>query len=185
MSSPVGHILSGIIIGSIPVNDRKPKIKRLFLCAFFAAAPDLDMLLVFAGIDYFYAHRTFSHSIVVVNCFSFLLYVLNYFLMIKNEKLYIPWLLILSCLLCHIGIDMLGEDHYGPKGLMILYPLSTKFYYLDLNVFKGLFDTYGNPLPLFKLALIVMREVLIITFLGWILFYSRRMLIKKWQGKVF
>lgn len=164
--SPVGHMLSGIIIASASGYDNKPILKKLAWGAFFAAAPDLDMLFVFAGIDYIYAHRTFTHSLVIVVLVALCLKVMNLLINAFSKNNQIPWKLISICLFSHIFLDMLGKDEYGPKGLMIFWPLSNDFYYMNVDLFYGLMDTKGNPLSLDRIVLAVSWEVGLIGFVG-------------------
>lgn len=167
MPSPIGHILSGIIIGSVSTNDNKPKTKRLILGAFFAAAPDLDMLLVFVGVDYIYAHRTFSHSLLMVGIVAIWLKIMPLLIrLFSGKRIWIPWKLISVCLFSHILIDMLGQDECGPKGIMIFWPLSTDYYYINFTPFFSLLDEQCNPMPLNKIFMAVTWEIGLISSAG-------------------
>jgi membrane-bound metal-dependent hydrolase YbcI (DUF457 family) len=172
MPSPLGHMITGLIIGAVPTNNHKnPEVKRLLIGSFVAAAPDLDMFLVYAGFDYIYAHRTFSHSIVIVFMIFFILSILSYLLSFRNRKFNIPYLLIPICLLSHIGLDMLGVDSYGPKGLMIFWPLSTNFFYTDFHIFNSLFYDGVKLISVKNVTTALVKEVTIIGLVG-IIFLS-------------
>lgn len=170
MPSPIGHMLSGIIIASVPVSDKKPTLTRLFTGSLIAAAPDLDMLFVFVGIDYIYAHRTFSHSLVMVVLVALCLKAMSLLINVFSRNNQIPWKLISICLFSHIFLDMLGKDEYGPKGLMLFWPLSNDFYYMNVDLFYSLMDIKGNPLSLDRIVMAVSWEVGLIGFIGVIYF---------------
>ena len=172
MPSPAGHLLSGLIIAAVPTRDSKRiTLKRLSLGAIAAAAPDLDMLLVYLGIDYFTAHRTFSHSIITVLVVFFLLRGWDYLCMMRHYIIRVPYVMISACLLSHIGLDLLGEDSYGPKGLMILWPYSTTFFHPDLNLFYSAFNSNGMVKPLRSLIWAGLWEFLVIGFVGLIVLF--------------
>ena len=78
MPSPAAHMLSGIFVAAFPVmQQEKYNWKYFTLAALSAAAPDLDMLMVFFGIDYFVAHRTFSHSFFFASGIMVILWLLD------------------------------------------------------------------------------------------------------------
>ena len=165
-------MITGLIIGAVPTKRHKNwEIKRLLMGAFVAAAPDLDMFLVLAGIDYIYAHRTISHSIMMVFVVFLLFCLLSYVLSLRKGKCYIPYLFISVCLLSHIGLDMLGTDSYGPKGLMIFWPLSTKFFYTNMHIFNGLLYDAVNLMSIKNIITALIRETTIISLVG-IIFLS-------------
>ena len=84
MPSPAAHMMSGLLIAAIPASlGRKISYKYFIFAALVSVSPDLDMLLVFAGIDYFWAHRTFSHSIITVIVINALLWRITSFF---NQK---------------------------------------------------------------------------------------------------
>lgn len=180
MATPAGHMLSGIIIAALPArNVNELNYKRLILGAFFAAAPDLDMLLVFSGVDYIDAHRTFSHSVVWVAMISFAIYLWNYVWRQKSGIYQLPNRLICACLLCHIFLDLLGVDHYGPKGLMLFWPISYNFYHLDFNILHSIVDASKNFLPLQTIISVLLREILLIGLAGAILLWLRHSVFRR------
>ena len=162
MPSPIAHLLTGIIIASAPMRRSMPiDLKRFLLCAAAAIVPDLDMLLTLIGFDYFYVHRTFSHSIITVLIIFSILWVLNY-LFSRKYKHKIPHLLIPICLLSHIALDLFTEDVYGPRGIMLFWPISKRFFYLNINLFPSAFSATGKILPIKSLFLIGIRELIVI-----------------------
>lgn len=168
MPSPVGHMLAGACIGATWSPDgTRPDYKMIAGGALVGAVPDMDMLLTFAGIDYVDAHRTITHSLVTVGLVTVFLWCVNRLFYIKKDKSHhIPYLFICLCLLSHIGLDLLGEDTYGPRGLMLFWPLSDTFFYPGLTVFKALFSGQGDVLPLISIVLTVTREVVFIGCAG-------------------
>lgn len=139
------------------------------------------MLLVYVGVDYIDAHRTFTHSVVSVLLFTTMLWIVNNLLLNRYSKSYIPYKLICVCLLCHIGMDLMGTDCIGPRGLMLFWPLSHEFYHIELNVFPSPFDGEGNIIHLSSLTILAMKEItivgavgLIILLAGWWLFKSSK-----------
>ena len=167
MPSPLGHMLTGLVIGAVPaIKLKKLNIRRLLFSAFIAGAPDFDMLLVYVGVEYFYAHRTFTHSLITVLIVFLLLWTCNYLLTHIRSKYSIPYVLITVCLLFHIGMDMICADKYGPKGLMLFWPLSTHFFHTDLNVFASIADNNGVILPVKSLILVALREIAVVAAIG-------------------
>ena len=104
MPTPIGHMVSGVVIASISRSKSNSLTmkKRLLLGAFVAASPDLDLFLTFLGVDYFYAHRTFSHSLVTVSMVFLFLLVLQKKISVKKDDFTIPYILITTCLFSHI-----------------------------------------------------------------------------------
>jgi membrane-bound metal-dependent hydrolase YbcI (DUF457 family) len=174
MPSPAGHMMSGLFIAAIPASiTKKFNYKYFALAAFISVVPDLDMLLVLAGINYFDAHRTFSHSIVSVLIVFALLWSIAFILSKKQiSALNIPYRLIGTCLMCHIGIDLLGVDERGPQGLMLLWPFSNDFFYPAINLYPSTADKYGNILPLSSLVVIAYKEFMITILAGSLIFSS-------------
>jgi len=64
---------------------------------------------------------------------------------------------------------MLCNDTYGPKGLMLFWPISTKFFSVNLCIFDGLMSPYGNWLPVEKLIFAFVKEIAVIGICGIIL----------------
>lgn len=171
MPSPAGHILSGLFLGAMPTKEGSAfRPKRLLLAALIAASADLDMLLVYVGLDYFMVHRTFSHSYVTVSVVFILLWAVDRYLDSRGSAVRIPYLLISACLAAHVCLDLLGEDNYGPRGLMIFWPFSTEFYYADINLIPAPFLN-GKPLPFAGLAQVAMVEFFVISFIGSIVLF--------------
>ena len=94
MPSPAAHMLSGFFIASVASLQKQNNFKVFLLSVLAAAAPDLDMLLVYVGIDYIDAHRTFTHSVVSVLLFTTMLWIVNSLLLNRYSKSYIPYKLI-------------------------------------------------------------------------------------------
>ena len=166
MPSPLGHVFSGVIIASVQTSTIKHiGLKRLSIGAIAASAPDLDMVLSLFGFNYFYTHRTFSHSITMVLGVFILLWALNHYSS-KRYNYEIPYVVVPTCITTHILLDFFGEDTYGPRGLMVLWPFLERFLYLNINLFSSPFSPDGDPLPLLSLLLIGIEEFLIIGFVG-------------------
>lgn len=157
-------MVAGAIIAAVPVKgSERPSMKRMALGSVVAASPDLDMLLVYAGVDYFAAHRTYTHSVISVFVVIAVLWALDF--IVKNKKiagLSIPYGLIGACLLVHVGLDMLGADYKGPQGLMLFWPLSDMFYYADIGIFPAIMDFRVNAKAFMPLLFIFIKEIIVI-----------------------
>jgi membrane-bound metal-dependent hydrolase YbcI (DUF457 family) len=168
MPSPLAHFTSGLLIAAFPaIMHKSHNWKYYTMGTIAAAAPDLDMLLVYIGIDYFDAHRTFSHSFMFALGIMCLLGLLNIFINSRPEnKLQIPYVLIGVCLLSHVLLDLLGVDKRGPQGLMLFWPFTHEFYYPAINLFPSPVDGNGNILSIRALTQIAYREVILICMTG-------------------
>jgi len=171
MPSPVAHMLSGLLIASVPAAiNKKVNFKYYIFAAFMAACSDLDMVLVFIGVDYFYAHRTFTHSLILVFIVTFLLWgVCITVRKLLSRTFHVPYIVIGICLICHIGMDLLTVDEYGPQGLMLFWPLSNTFFYPDIPLFDSVMDKHGSILDISLLLLIAVKEISIVFFIGLLL----------------
>lgn len=168
MPSPAAHMLSGLFIAAVPaIKYREYNGKFFALAAICAAAPDLDMLLVYVGVDYFNAHRTFSHSLPFVLGVIFLLWATHSLLKRLLDKSYeLPYKLIAACITCHILMDLLSVDQRGPQGLMLWWPFSTIFLYPAIDLYPSAVDTNGTIPPSYSLLKIMIQEASITCIIG-------------------
>ena len=137
MPSPIGHALAGVAVAwtadLIPgdrawrtTGYRRAGGGLTLICAGLGAAPDLD--LIFSG-----THRTATHSLLaalIVGLFAAAL--------AANARR--PVLRV--ALMCaaaygsHLLLDWLGADHYPPRGIQALWPISQEWYISGIDVFR-------------------------------------------------
>ena len=110
------------------------------LCAFLAAAPDLDLFVP-------YAHRAGTHSLLavaVVAIFSIIAMTVTGRVTgpgrVGSRRAVIAWQVVLACTAAyasHLFLDWLGADDTPPRGLQILWPFSDRWFISDLDLFRG------------------------------------------------
>ena len=141
MPSPIGHALAGMAVAwtaDLIPGDRAwrtvpgtgPWYQRAggnltLLCAGLGAAPDLDLA--------FGAHRTVTHSlgaVVVVGLFAAAL--------AANARRPIARVALMCAAAygSHLLLDWLGTDHYPPRGLQALWPITREWYISGIDLFR-------------------------------------------------
>jgi len=110
------------------------------LCAFLAAAPDLDLLVP-------YTHRAGTHSLLAV-AFVALSSIIVMTVTgrvtgsgrVESRQGVIAWRVVLACTAAyasHLFLDWLGADDTPPRGLQLLWPFSDRWFISDLDLFRG------------------------------------------------
>jgi membrane-bound metal-dependent hydrolase YbcI (DUF457 family) len=174
-------MLSGLFIaGFQSLGAKRPGPGLFVLAAFTAAAPDLDLLLGFAGFDLILGHRTFSHSLVVALAIPVLLRVMKTPAAFGAHRLSVPYVMITACLFSHAIMDLFCEDIRGPKGLMLFWPLSKEYFHAGLDVFYTAIAPSGNALPLKDLFKVAFREFYVIALPGTAALLAGRYLISRY-----
>ena len=141
MPSPIGHALAGIAAAwaaDLVPGDRAWRTAPpgsswyqraggglTLACAALGAAPDLDLA--------FAEHRTVTHSLfaaVVVGLFAAAL--------AANARRPIAriGLMCAAAYGSHLLLDWLGTDHYPPRGIQLLWPITHEWYISGADVFR-------------------------------------------------
>ena len=127
MPTPIGHALAGIAIAAMP-RAAQPKAAHVAALAFFAAAPDLDLVLRLAdGMNH---HRGPSHSFAAAAIASVMGFVLRRFGadLPSGGLIGAAWG-------SHVALDYFGLDTSPPIGEMALWPFSNRFFASSVSVF--------------------------------------------------
>lgn len=161
MCSPVGHMLSGIILAYLSADDRNPTKGRLAVGTFAAAAPDLDLLPCLIGYNWEDVHRLATHSVTMVLFVGVCLA-----LAARFGGWRIPWQLITACLAAHVLLDMLNEDVLPPEGVMLFWPFSKAFFIMPIHIFGDLRGALHSTSPMVALAVAALSEAWRILALG-------------------
>lgn len=159
MPSPVGHAIAGLTTAWIA--DRvfrkvRPKKVRLkpdttedeigrwwpLACVVAAAAPDLDLLVS--------SHRTYSHSLgaaILVGLCAWLVLGIRSKVQGQrsNPQSTTVAITIATAYVTHIVLDWLGKDTSVPPGMMVLWPISSKFYLSGFDLFPEISRRYWRP----------------------------------------
>jgi hypothetical protein len=175
MPSPLGHALGGIaagwLVGGAPrrpapasgeagpddagtgrtgggrlraLYARDPANWRLTaLWAGLAVAPDLDLL--------FGAHNTYSHSLGAVAAVFAVAWV------VTRGRLRLA-LAAAAAWGSHLPLDWLGHDTSAPLGIMALWPLTTAYFYADVELFMAISRRYWQDGFWQHTLLAVLRE---------------------------
>jgi inner membrane protein len=129
----ITHSLTGLAIARTGLNRFSPHATLLMILA--ANVSDIDIIAATKGaLPYLEAHRGYSHSILCLPVMA-LLPVLAVAAIFRTR---LPWLRawLLSC----IGVaSHLLIDWTNSYGVRLLLPLSSRWFYLDLN---SLYDAY-------------------------------------------
>ena len=151
MASPVAHVLTGVAVAwaadLMPGNRTgrtaaasAPWYRRAgngltLICAFLAAAPDLDLL-----IDGF--HRTVTHSVVSAIAVGLIaaLVAVRARGAVPGESLLSVVRIAAMCAAAwgsHMWIDWISADQSNPNGLQILWPFSDTWFISGWDLFPG------------------------------------------------
>ena len=146
MPSPVGHAIAGLttawiaeIIAPSTAADGSPRSAAVLsgltiACIAAAMSPDLDIL-----VD---SHRTYTHSIGAAALVGLMVWLVMRRLSPSPVRIAI---IVTSAYFSHVLLDWLGKDTSVPPGLMALWPLSSKFYLSQWNVFPEISRRYWRP----------------------------------------
>jgi membrane-bound metal-dependent hydrolase YbcI (DUF457 family) len=142
MPSPLGHTLAGLAVG-IATDPKTASGGRPFrayltsyaiLCAFLAAAPDLDLLLHRRIIWNF--HRTATHSLFAVAA-VFIVTALVTGEVTRRPRRWINATTFALAWASHLLMDWLGADPSRPSGIQLLWPLSDQFFVSGIDYFPA------------------------------------------------
>jgi hypothetical protein len=171
MPSPVGHFLGGVAVGWLVC--RSPPLPRsadgswdggwkpfrntlLFGCA--AIAPDLDLL--------FHSHRTATHSLAAV------LLVFGATLVVGRLRSPAFAAALAGAVASHLLLDWFSDDPNSPTGIMLLWPVSRKFFSPPAAVFLSIWKDLSRHGAVTHNATAVIREILIllpvVVLIGWL-----------------
>ena len=137
MPSPVGHAIAGATVAWVAEavsderRDRPPKGGRYALtiaCAALAMAPDLDLLAPFQ-------HRTATHSVVAVALV--LIMAIGVTGKVTGRVAWAAVIALTAAYASHLFLDWLAEDSLSPRGLQMLWPLSSHWFISEANLFRG------------------------------------------------
>jgi membrane-bound metal-dependent hydrolase YbcI (DUF457 family) len=144
MPSPIGHALAGLAIGLIgepprqPLDSRQPWPWRfVFLAAFFAALPDLDLALP-KGF-----HRSFSHSFVAVA--AVLIFVRAVTGEVTARARWRMSAMLAAAYASHLLLDWLGADTSRPAGLQLLWPWTHAHFMSGWDLFPQTERAWRDP----------------------------------------
>ena len=175
MPSPVGHMLAGLFLARVHSQRTGWRGIRIFILApILAAASDLDLLLIFTGMDYFDAHRTYTHSVFTLLVALIIFIIVDRVLLRNINRTPIPCFLVAALLYSHILLDLLSLDTYGPRGLMLFWPLSEGFHELPIGIFLGPRYPDGTIRPALEILFVLVREIGVITLMGILLLLAFR-----------
>lgn len=142
MPSPLGHTLAGLAVG-IATDPKTAAGRRPFrayltsyaiLCAFLAAAPDLDLLLHRRIIWNF--HRTATHSLFAVAA-VFIVTALVTGEVTRRPRRWINATTFALAWASHLLMDWLGADPSRPAGLQLLWPFSDAYFISGFDYFPA------------------------------------------------
>lgn len=134
MPTPVGHLLSGVLVYFAIVPARKV-IWPLLLCTLFVASlPDIDFLFGYIVGNPNKYHHHFTHSI------SFAA-VLGLVCALLGTRVFTPGFKALAALfitaaLLHIVLDLLAVDTSFPRGAPIFWPFSDRYFIFPFHLFS-------------------------------------------------
>ena len=158
MPSPVGHLLAGVVVGSL-VSPRAGW-PALAACAVAAAIPDIDLLLPVA-------HRGPTHSVAAA-MIAFGAAVL----MLRGKKWRVDGVRLASAIalavLSHALLDWLGEDSSRPRGVMAFWPVSRGYYISNLDLFAAVDRRYWIDGFWRRNTAAFARELAILVPLAWL-----------------
>lgn len=140
MPSPVGHGLMGVAIYSATVPRRRALHAWGFLalCGGFSLLPDLDFVIpaMFGRINVtLWAHRSFTHTVFFALGAATLWFGAARLIRPRSKAAGIGVaVVILLCLLAHIGLDILNEDTRPPFGVEVFWPAWSKAFYWNVGL---------------------------------------------------
>ena len=159
MPSPLGHLLGGVVAGSI--SARRPSWTMVGACAVASMIPDLDILLPIP-------HRGPTHSVAAAAIvFGTALLLLLRGRRWKAERVRLAAAVALG-VLSHTLLDWLGADSSTPRGVMALWPVSTRYHISDLNIFAAVDRRYWLPGFWQRNIAALARELVILVPLTWL-----------------
>ncbi len=137
MPTPVGHAIAGVAAAFLTnAIARRPRLTKRILvsAAVLAVLPDLDIV---AGL-----HRTHSHSMAAVAAVGLAAWIV----LRRRVPDALPLALALAAAFgSHPVLDLLGKDTRVPRGLMVLWPFSSKYYITGWDVFGEVSRSYWLP----------------------------------------
>ena len=135
MASPVGHALMGVALYAATVE--RPRLLRRWgwfvLCVGFSVLPDLDFIIpaVVGRIDWAHAlHRSFTHTVFFAAGVAAVWFIVARVLKGSARTATLcAAVMILVCLLAHLGLDVINEDTTRPYGVSVFWPAWGKSFY--------------------------------------------------------
>ena len=137
MPSPIGHTLAGVAIAL--AVERLPRLRPAFplspalilMCAFMAAAADLDLLTRYVGLGY--THRTVTHSVMFVALVMIVTAGVTGW--VTGRMAWRLTSLVGLVYGSHLLLDWLGPDPTVPAGLQLLWPFSREWFISGATIF--------------------------------------------------
>jgi membrane-bound metal-dependent hydrolase YbcI (DUF457 family) len=126
MPSPAGHFLGGVAVGCLA--GRRASWPLLAVCGLAATLPDVDFLLPIR-------HRGPTHSLAAAVLVFAAMYA------VQRPRWQAAGL-IAAAYGTHVLFDWLGADSSSPRGLMALWPLTSRYFISDLDVFNSVDRRY-------------------------------------------
>ena len=163
MPSPIGHVLAGVIAGSIVDPPAWNQRTRIVAYAAAGMAADLDLLVG--------AHSGPSHGLgaaMIVGAVSWL--ILRRMHARSSTRLACAMTLAYAS---HTLLDWLGTDSSPPIGIMALWPFSDRYHESPWHVFMAISRRYWLPEFWTCNLLALRRELLILIPAGLIVFVLR------------
>ena len=137
MPTPAGHAIAGVAAAFLTnAVARRPRLTKPILvsAAVLAVLPDLDIV---AGL-----HRTQSHSIAAMAAVGLAAWIV----LRRRVPDALPIALALAAAFgSHALLDLLGKDTRFPRGLTVLWPLSSKYYITGWDLFGEVSRRYWLP----------------------------------------
>jgi membrane-bound metal-dependent hydrolase YbcI (DUF457 family) len=157
MPSPLGHLIAGasVALAAEPRREAAARWPRLLLvCAFLAAAPDLDLL--YPG-----GHRVLTHSLLSVGLVGLAAAAVT-----RYRTSRIDWRVAAACSAAwatHLVTDYFGVDVSHTAGIQLLWPWSDAAFKSDWSLFLATERNYPlSPFGLTSNLLAAAREILVL-----------------------
>ena len=177
MPSPIIHTTVGYLVyrysrRKMPAESRYswgPLPILLMITVLFAMLPDFDALLGLLVGDIGRYHNNATHSLVVGLAISLLFAA---FLELRNKARFLPWFMVL--LISYESHVILDYFTYGPRGVMLFWPITTERFIAPIFLFHGV--RWSAGVYTIEHLLTVASELLVVLmiFLGIWFFEGRK-----------
>ena len=143
MPSPIGHILSGILLYQIfNRHDARYDVRKLFLYVIISNIPDIDIAIGFLVNDLTF-HQGIIHSLGAA---IFAGLIAGIVIMQKKELFFNSFLLFTGLYYSHVILDYLASasDKGYPFGVALFWPLSNEYYVFPVMIFLDILRGTSN-----------------------------------------
>ena len=179
MPSPIGHLLAGVAVAW--TADLIPSRRAwrtapasaswleraggglMLTCAALAVAPDLDLLFLW--------HRTATHSLGAVICVGLFAAAIT---ARTSRPVVRVTLMCAGAYATHLVLDWLSADTNPPYGIQALWPLTSRWFISNLDLFRQTSRRFFFTTPIIRLNLLaVAQELAILGPVVWLLWLVR------------